>query len=577
VERKRSFSLVIHKRLVTLTTFSVAGSIAASLLLVTSDRLFAQGGGNANAIGLSIQDSANSAAAAQNGSVGSPPGLSGMPTSADGMIDPSMGPAGPDSTFTEEMAGMEMNADGHYGMPSGNGVSRGQMTVQGMLTSTGGMFLSGIAEFLNRPLSPDAVAFKPSLVEQAAIAMHYGDQRRALALFHAHLIAERESSSQGLDQIRYNPLARQPAWAVRVAVSLHPRIADSLLDDPQPIREDDVATMPNMRQPGDQYGAAPRTRPGQRRGPMTDGGEPMAGFAGEPAAAGFGETMPGSEGINGEDAMMMPGGEQRSSKPAPMVNPAVAAAANAEQTLDTSLGMITALLKSELSARFSAGKFGSVLPDLAARGQVLAEKASQSGTSFPSGASNSVRMWVPGVDFIGTGDVNSMIQKCRENSIDVLLHFDVIVKETRAEPQYDARCRLINCASGENIAVSKAINKRDVLLAARKRGNAAVIAELMQPVFEGLDAKVVAMAMPPLQPQHAISRIDALLAKPNVTQPDVLAELVVFHHKQLIDDKQFEQAMFFAAGEDGLRLLYGAPEERAELADRLVRQQLGLD
>ncbi|HBJ37803.1 MAG TPA: hypothetical protein DDZ51_24210 [Planctomycetaceae bacterium] len=215
------------------------------------------------------------------------------------------------------------------------------------------------------------------------------------------------------------------------------------------------------------------------------------------------------------------------------------------------------------------------MPSLAVKGPAIADIAEKSGLAISPGANGSIMMWIPGIDFVGSGDVASMIGKCRENGIDVLLHFDVIVKETRGEPQYDARCRLINCAVGENIAVSKSINKRDVLISARKRGNAAVVAELMQPVFDGLDAKAGAMAMPPLQPQHAVARIDSLLAKPDVTLPENLAELVMFHHKRLIDDDQFEQVMFFAAGENGLKLIHGAPEERAELANTLVERQLG--
>ncbi len=444
--------------------------------------------------------------------------------------------------------------------------------------SAGGSYLSSIAEFLNRPLSPGAVKFQPTLAEEAALAFHYGDQRKALALFHAHVIAERESASEGLDAIRYNPLARRPAWAIRIGVSLHPRVPDALADDPQPIREGDVATAPTNNRGG---------APGRGRGGQMAGGS--AGMEmNEPGMAGMGALgMPGGamagmedEGMMGADGMMMgsegmmgaAGGQP--AKAAPMVNPAIAAAAAADKALESHLGMITDLVKSQVTSRFNAGKFGSVLPRLAAKGTAIAENAAKNGMALPAPANGPILMWVPGVDFVGTGDVNSMIEKCRENDVDILLHFDVIVKETRAEPQYDARCRLIDCASGENISVSKAINKRDVLLAARKRSNAAVVAELMQPVFDGLDTKVIAMPMPPLQPQHAVSRVDALLAKPDVARPDNLAEVAMFHHKRLIDDDQFEQVMFFAAGENGLRLLYGSPDDRAELGKSLVERQL---
>jgi len=580
----------------------------AGCLTASSIPVWAQGGGNANAIGIGIQNSANAAAAAQNsaamgdsggssGQPSAPPGMgTGAPTGLETYGDSGGGASYSADMYGAEMAGAEMaggemysgSDPGGYGGPGGRPSQPG---MQGLMMSAGGSYLSSIAEFLNRPLSPGAVKFQPTLAEEAALAFHYGDQRKALALFHAHVIAERESASEGLEAIRYNPLARRPAWAIRIGVSLHPRVPDALADDPQPIREGDVATTP-----ANNRGGAPGR--GRGRGGQMAGGsagmemnEPgMAGMAGASGVgmAGMGALgMPGGgmagmegEGMMGADGMMMgsegmmgaAGGQP--AKAAPMVNPAIAAAAAADKALESHLGMITDLVKSQVTSRFNAGKFGTVLPRLAAKGTALAENAAKNGMALPAPANGPILMWVPGVDFVGTGDVNSMIEKCRENDVDILLHFDVIVKETRAEPQYDARCRLINCASGENISVSKAINKRDVLLAARKRSNAAVIAELMQPVFDGLDTKVIAMPMPPLQPQHAVSRVDTLLAKPDVARPDNLAEVAMFHHKRLIDDDQFEQVMFFAAGENGLRLLYASPDDRAELGKSLVERQL---
>lgn len=527
-------------------------------------------------------------------SSGGPPGMSSGGSTGLGTYSGSSGGAGISAEmYGAEMAGDEMYSGaspGGYGMPTGPGGRPGQPGMQGMMMSAGGSVLSGIAEFLNRPLSPDAVKFQPTLAEEAALAFHYGDQRKAIALFQAHLIAEREAAAEGLDAIRYNSLSRRPAWAVRIGISLHARVAEALIDDLEPIREGDVAATPNVRggapgrgragRMGDDSGAMEMGDSGMPSAPgMAAAGGAMAGVGalgmpGGIASAMGSEGMMGADGMMGEDGMMgVAGGQQ--AKAAPAVNPAIAAAAAAEQTLESHLGMITELVKSQVTSRFNSGKFGSVLPNLAAKGPSIAEKAAQTGLGIPSPSTGAIMMWVPGVDFVGTGDANAMIAKCREHDIDVLLHFDVIVKETRGEPQYDARCRLINCVAGENISVSKAINKRDVLLSARKRSNAAVVAELMQPVFDGLDAKAIAMAMPPLQPQHAVARIDTLLAKPNVARPENLAELAVFHHKRLIDDEQFEQVMFFAVGENGLKLLYGSPEERVELVKTMVQRQLG--
>jgi len=459
-----------------------------------------------------------------------------------------------------------------YGAPGQSAHSPRDVSIAGLAFNASGAFAGSLAGFFNQPLSPDAMQFKPTLGEQAALAFHFGNQRKAIALFHAHLIAEQESATEGFEAIRYHPIARRPTWAIRVGVSLNPRVAESLIDNPEPIREGDELKLPAGRAGGGS-GAESMTSPAPR---ARTGRQPVAGTPGSPEMS---TEMAASQDPAMLAAMGMTegaGAGTAAARVAPPMNPGVAAAELADQTLDLHLGMVADLTKAELTKRFSTGRWGSVMPRLATAGAALAEKASQSSLALPTEAALDIGMWIPGVDFVGTGSAEQMITKCREQEIDVLIHFDVLVKETRAEPQYDARCRLINCLTGENLAVSKSINKRDVLLAARKSSNAVIVADLMKPVFDALDAKVAAVAMPPLQPQHAISRIDTLLASPTAERVDHLAELAMFRQRGLIDDAQFEQTMFFAAGENGLMLVHATPEEKAELAQGFVRKQLGL-
>jgi hypothetical protein len=99
----------------------------------------------------------------------------------------------------------------------------------------------------------------------------------------------------------------------------------------------------------------------------------------------------------------------------------------------------------------------------------------------------------------------------------------------------------------------------------------------MQPVIDAIDSKAVLAPLPPLQPQHAATRIGTLLSSPTVTRIDNLAEITMFHRRDLIDAEQYEQVIYYAAGEDGLRLILGTPEERAEIATRMVHRQLGIE
>jgi len=578
VRRARLFAMFTRYPVI-LTAWGLI--LGLPITLCTWQSVHAQGGGVANAIGISVENSANAAAATRGGNageqLGSPPG-SAAAMSAPGAPSgiPLPGSEMPSGAIYDTTMGSPGAMEG-YGAPGQQPNRPAEIGVAGLAFNASGAIAGSLAEFFNQPLGPDAIKFKPTILEQAALALHFGDQRKAIALFYAHLIAERESASEGFEAIRYNAIARRPTWAIRVGVSIYPRVADALIDDPEPIREGDELKLPAGRVAGGVGGAV--------------GGEGMIspvprGRAARQAAAG----MPGSPEMTTEmtaaqdPAMLAAIGMTEGSmdaaaaaRVAPPLNPAIAAAELADETLDLHLGMVADLTKAELAQRFSAGRWGSVMPRLATAGAALAEKATQSSLALPTGSTRDVGMWIPGVDFIGTGSADQMIAKCREQEIDVLIHFDVLVKETRAEPQYDARCRLVNCLTGENLSVSKSINKRDVLLAARKSSNAAIVAELMKPVFDALDAKVTALVLPPLQPQHAVSRIDTLLASPQVERVDHLAELAMFHQRGLIDDAQFEQTMFFAAGENGLMLVHATPEEKAELVQGFVNKQLGLE
>lgn len=248
----------------------------------------------------------------------------------------------------------------------------------------------------------------------------------------------------------------------------------------------------------------------------------------------------------------------------------------ADAALEPKLGLLVDSLKTELTRRVSAGEFGAVLTALTAEGQAAVSKVAMTGAALAPPAQGEPITWIPGVDFLGVGASKGMIETARGLGYDLLFHFDVIAKTSRSgEPQYDARLRLIQCSSGEPLAVSKTVNKRDVLMASKRRGIPAVLQETLQPLFDGIDARIVLRPMPPLTPAQAATRIDALLASPKPNRIENLAEIVMFHHKKLIDDEQLDQIFYFIAGEEGLNLLHAIPEQRQQLAEQFVRRSLG--
>lgn len=542
-------------------------TVATVLLLAPAEPVLGQGGATM-AAGQSVQNAANSAAGQANRNAG---GGSSPVTPAPELGSSSGYPSS--ESYPGDYSRSDPGASYQYGMPGGPLPGRGGSAPGNPSGLPGGLFAAPIIEFLNRPLSP-AESFQPTLYEQAAIAAHQGDQRMALALFHAHLLAERDSAAAALSSVRFSPLLRRPVWALRLGVSINTRIPPDFADDPQPIRDGDkkpnqgnrnnpnlggeFAAESSLAEPAEaQPTNARRNRP------------PVAGaLASSADVSGPSDSSSVSPLLTTDDGSLMPGAPQRT---APATDARSIAAAKIA-TLDRDLGLLAEVMQAELSRRIRDGKFGPALAELASRGEMLATKLPPTGMG-----GDALPLWAPGIEFVGSGIANQVIETARANQIDVLVHFEVIVKPIprSEESQYQARCRVVNVATGDTLGASKLIDRREVTLAARRSNVRAIVDELLQPALNALDTKASVTAMPALKPQQAVARIDTLLASPAPGKVANLAEIAMFHHLGLIDEDQLQQAVYYAAGDDGLLLTLADYQQRREVARRLIAKEFG--
>lgn len=578
------------------------------------------GGGIANSVGISIENSANQAAnsaAANAQSIMAPPGFgnSGQPSAGSSYDGAPYGSGG--------------------GSPYGSG---GYGSGMGGPNRSGGGLLQAWSAYLSQPLNPQLAGWNPSLLDQAALAMHVGDERQAWAWFLAHVIAERESSAEALDQLRLSTFQRKPTWAIRSGVSLNVRIPDRMTVNP--IRSDSVLqTMRgrggNARQSAGNPTDAAAAASGQHRFPPpsyppagavippaapsqadannpnaavtsanvgSTSGSPGAGYdpalGSNPAALGSdpgagydpgyqpgpgsGSPSPGSGYGSGYDSGFVGGirgsggplGGGRGGPAARFANPAYRSAVDTERLLADNLGLVNDIFRTELSARFLDERLGSVFPLLAEQGDELIEQAVLHADGTPQPTADSLSIWQPGFTFVGSENADAMIRKARQQGLDLLFHFEVVVKPARLDQQYDARCRIIDVAAGTNLVTSPLINRQEVLAAARNRENADTLMLLLRPTWESFDEKVQLAPMPALKPEQAVSRVSALLAQPDPGSLPNLAEITYYFQRRLLPLEQYEQAMFIAIGDDGLRLVHAAPETRVEVIKRLVQQHL---
>jgi hypothetical protein len=564
---------IAHRR--RLNTWVILPLVACLIVLALPAELRAQGGGNANAVGTSIQNTLNGQAAGASGSPGSssdggaiapvaapdasgatPTSPVGPPSSSTPMsssyspatMSPVSSPDGSSSSYGSSSGGYDgMSAYGS-GQSSGTAVQRGQIAMSAAITNVA----RSLATFFapaggEKPL----VSSKLSLWEEAALAFFNGDQRRALALYHAHVVADGESAQKSRRSVTYSRLLKRPVWAVRFGLSIQTRVPESLAGNLQPIREGMQLTGVVVRN------AAAGGAPGAAGGAIQPSPENV------PVRN---EQMMRSDGSSSTDGNF---GGFGTTEPARVVTTLGGAATEeARIEVEANLGIVADIVKAMFDSRSKSGKFGRAFDEMEEAGATLARNQSAAGVT-----SNGLPMWTPGMDYLGIGPAAEMLETAKKNDIDVLLHFDVIVKENKvSSPPYTTRARLILVSTGETLGVSKAIDKFEV--AGRRLTVRDAVSEQLVNLFEIIDKRCTVEPMPALQTTHAIARVDSLLGGKSTGSISSLAEIATFHSQKLLDTKQLDQAVYFAAGEEGLRLLHDEELSRYEAAKTMIDREL---
>lgn len=532
-----------------------------------------QGGGNANAVGQSIQNAAQSA----SGSPGSPSGSPGSPSSdSSGYGSPPMSsPVGSGSPTSSSGYGSPDGSsygESGSGYGAGAGTSLAQRGQVAMAEAVKQVSTSLASFFAVKKGSAPPISSQPTLWEQAAMAFYQGDQKRALALYHAHIVADGDTAQGARAAASYSRLLKRPTWAVRYGISIHVRAPGELAADPQPIREGMQLSVPGGRSRGGQFaGGQPgnsgmsEMRSGEFAPASSPDGSPMGSEGGQRP-----DMIAGAAGSSMDSRMSSDGSGGYGAAPAkpPVATFGGAGMIEANKTLDVNLGIVADILKSMFAVRQTAGKFGRAFEGMESAGEVLMQRSADSSVGSPA-----LPMWAPGIDFVGSGPVNDMLVIAKENEIDLLLHFDVIAKENRAgSPPYTTRGKLLFVSTGETLGVSKAIDKFEV--ATKRTPLRESVEELLVNLFEIIDAKTTVEPIPALQATHALTRIDALLGTQASGSMRMLAELAMFQSRNLITREQLDEAIFYAAGEEGLKMLHDEELSRYETINNMIEREL---
>ncbi len=182
---------------------------------------------------------------------------------------------------------------------------------------------------------------------------------------------------------------------------------------------------------------------------------------------------------------------------------------------------------------------------------------------------------MPGVSMLGEGSMRELQEQAQDEGLDVLVLFDVDIKEIRRSGLVTNECRIMvyRVSDGELIARSKELNNIQVQRARAESEDDDPVEEAITKLFDGLESEEAAYAMSEmpegLLPEHVIGRVATLVSSQPQNLLAALTEIKFYHHRNLLDDNTLTQAFQRMVGElDGQQLAQGTKEERMKVVEQ---------
>ena len=444
----------------------------------------------------------------------------------------------------------------------------------------------------------------PFLGREAEDAFKAGNPLLALALMFGHMSVEERDALVALQTVKYNALLRRPVWNIRWGVSLSVR--GDITGDPQPIKE---GASSQRRRSG--AGGANFAGPGAGRGGGLNAGgfDSGDGFPGGGQLGGLIEDEGMYEGMEdgmemGDemgDEMGMEGmaqgygrGTGRQQQNAAAAAPSIPAremlSEQARVVFDKNLGLVASVVGDELRKRFEQGAFGPLFATVTAptppvdgngaAGNAGANSSHVVGSSVNDllmDAGQSMPMWQPGVIFLGEAPVADIMQNARAAQVDLLLHFDISLNAGNNDyVKNTSRCRLMNVATGKQLIISKGMSNSEVTQVTRagRQTERDYVMSQLSPVLNFIDREATVSDLPPLTPEIARRRVEALVGSPQSRSLRTLAEVRMYQAKNLLTAEEVEVVFDIVGGPDGLLMLHGPQLEKLEMARQWALQSL---
>lgn len=440
------------------------------------------------------------------------------------------------------------------------------------------------------PATPPMVG--PLLRNEANVAFRYGNLPLARELYFGFLAHGTKEATEDLQSLKFSAYFRRPVWQLRWAVSLGLH-GDTDVTDFAPIRADDAAGASNGMEAGMEMSAFDESAADDLSG------EPaMMGAAGSPRGAGMSGLddssraieMPAPSGSAGTDEGYQGGRMDRNGNPGPggpprydsdgrpvAANASTAAAPKAQMTdpaiserFEELMGYVATVVAEGMQTRIEGGQFGTAFanvdPDATDQGDTVADDYVQ--PSEP-------RMWIPRVVFLGEGSTQEMSKAAAQQNVELLLHFDVSMKEVRnSTPQNSTRVKVIDGRSGRTLITSGQMENRELqrLLQAERETAESYVNGALEKFWSILDSKLSVQAFPELTPDISRRRVTGVLADPAFSLLRKLAEIQYMGLQGWLTEEEVEQAYAITASTDGMTILYGSPSQSVDAIHEIAER-----
>ncbi|MDE0863451.1 MAG: hypothetical protein OSA98_06660, partial [Rubripirellula sp.] len=260
--------------------------------------------------------------------------------------------------------------------------------------------------------------------------------------------------------------------------------------------------------------------------------------------------------------------------------------------LEKNLGLVAQVVGEAFRKRFENGSFGPLFSTVTAPPPPVENAGGRNGQAAPAVSSHVVgaavnellldagepiEMWQPGLVFLGEGTVDEILPFAKVANVDLLLHFEVVLKAGRnATLQNTSRCKLMNVTTGKLEIVSKGMGTLEAsqLAGAGRQNERKYVQEQLSSLFGFIDRETVVMDMPALTPEIARRRVAALVGSPQSRSLRTLAEIRMYQVKNLLTEEEVEVAFDIVGGAEGLLMLHGSQPEKVNMARQWALQSL---